>query len=77
MTPSKKPILNFVIDPEQLERIDDFRFRHRFATRAEAVKWLLDWSLYIFDRFDSKFDYLDDAAKWIVRALEEKEKGRD
>lgn len=42
---TKKPILNFVIDPRLLKRIDDFRFRHRFPTRAAAVKWLLEWAL--------------------------------
>lgn len=40
-----KPILNFAIDPELLRRIDDFRFKHRFDTRAAAVKWLLAWAL--------------------------------
>ncbi len=40
-----KPILNFVIDPALLKRIDDFRFKQRFPTRAEAIKWLLDFAL--------------------------------
>ncbi len=40
-----KPILNFVIDPELLERLDDFRFKYRFESRAAAVKWLLEWAL--------------------------------
>jgi hypothetical protein len=40
-----KPLLNFVIDPGLLKRVDDFRFKHRFATRAAAIKWLLDWAL--------------------------------
>jgi len=40
-----KPILNFVIEPELLKRVDDFRFKQRFATRAAAVKWLLDGAL--------------------------------
>jgi hypothetical protein len=43
--PSDKPLLNFVIDPALLKRIDDFRFKNRFATRASAIKWLLDWGL--------------------------------
>jgi hypothetical protein len=42
---SDKPLLNFVIEPKLLERVDDFRFKHRFATRAAAIKWLLDWAL--------------------------------
>jgi hypothetical protein len=45
MPASDKPYLNFVIDPELLKRLDDFRFRHRFPTRAAAIKWLLDWAL--------------------------------
>ena len=40
-----KPILNFVVEPELLKRLDDFRFKHRFSTRAAAIKWLLDWAL--------------------------------
>ncbi len=45
MPPSEKPYLNFVIDPELLKRLDDFRFQNRFATRAAAIKWLLTWAL--------------------------------
>ncbi len=45
MPPSKLPYLSFVIEPDLLKRIDDFRFKHRFATRAAAIKWLLDWAL--------------------------------
>jgi len=40
-----KPLLNFVIDPSLLKRIDDFRFKHRFASRAEAIRWPLAWAL--------------------------------
>jgi hypothetical protein len=40
-----KPLLNFVIEPDLLKRVDDFRFKHRFPTRAAAIKWLLDWAL--------------------------------
>jgi hypothetical protein len=43
--PSEKPLLNFVIDPELLKRIDDFRYKNRFPSRAAAIKWLLDWAL--------------------------------
>jgi hypothetical protein len=42
---SEKPYLNFVIEPDLLKRVDDFRFKQRFATRAAAVKWLLDAAL--------------------------------
>jgi hypothetical protein len=40
-----KPILNFIIDPALLKRVDDFRYKHRFPNRAAAVKWLLDFAL--------------------------------
>ncbi len=40
-----KPLLNFVIDPELLKRVDDFRFKNRFDSRAAAIKWLLAWAL--------------------------------
>ncbi|MDE2096716.1 MAG: hypothetical protein KGL39_05660 [Patescibacteria group bacterium] len=39
--PSKKPMLTFVIDTELLKRIDDYRFAHRFPSRAETIKSLL------------------------------------
>jgi hypothetical protein len=45
MPPSEKPYLNFVIEPELLKRLDDFRFKQRFPTRAAAIKWLLAWAL--------------------------------
>jgi len=43
--PSKKPFLSFVIDPELLRKIDDYRFKHRFESRAAAVKYLLKIAL--------------------------------
>ena len=45
MSPSDKPFLSFVAPPELLERIDDYRFAHRFQTRAAAIKFLLEHSL--------------------------------
>jgi metal-responsive CopG/Arc/MetJ family transcriptional regulator len=45
MPPSDKPFLNFVIDQQLLKRVDDFRYKHRFPTRAAAIKWLLDYAL--------------------------------
>jgi hypothetical protein len=35
----------FVIEPELLKRVDNFRFKNRFQTRAATIKWLLAWSL--------------------------------
>ena len=40
-----KPLLNFVSEPELLTRVDDFRYKNRFPTRAAAIKWLLAWAL--------------------------------
>ena len=42
---AKPQLLNFVIDRRLLSKIDDFRFEHRFPSRAAAIKWLLEWSL--------------------------------
>jgi metal-responsive CopG/Arc/MetJ family transcriptional regulator len=40
-----KPILNFVIEPALLRRLDDFWHDNRFPTRAEAVRWLIQAGL--------------------------------
>lgn len=43
--PSDKPPLNFVVDEQLRDRLDDFQFKHRFRFRAVAIKWLLRWAL--------------------------------
>ncbi len=43
--PTDKPFLSFVIDPQLLERVDEFRFRMHFPSRAMAIKHLLNWAL--------------------------------
>lgn len=43
--PSKKPFIAFVIDSELLKRIDDFRFKNRFQSRAAAFLWLVQFAL--------------------------------
>jgi hypothetical protein len=45
VSPRTGPILNFVIDEDLLRDLDDFRFEHRFPSRAAAVKWLLNEAL--------------------------------
>jgi hypothetical protein len=40
-----KQLLNFLIDPTLLKKIDDFRFKNRFGTRAATIKWLLEWAV--------------------------------
>jgi hypothetical protein len=42
---SDKPFLSFLVEPELLKKLDDFRFKNRFESRAAAIKWLLDWAL--------------------------------
>ena len=42
---TNKPILNFVIDPKLLARIDEFWHVNRFATRSEGVRWLIEAAL--------------------------------
>lgn len=43
--PTKKPLVSFVIPPELLDTVDDFRFDHRFRSRGAAIVWLLTWAL--------------------------------
>lgn len=40
-----KPVINFTIEPALLRRVEDFWHKHRFPTRAAAIKWLLAWAL--------------------------------
>lgn len=42
---TNKTLLNFIVDENLLKRIEDFRFKNRFPSRAAAIKWLLDWAL--------------------------------
>ena len=44
--PSNKPFLSFVADSKLIQRIDDWRFRRRFPSRAKAIRWLLSWALH-------------------------------
>lgn len=43
--PSTKPFLSFVIDPELLKRIDEFRFKNQFESRAAAILFLVEYAL--------------------------------
>jgi hypothetical protein len=45
MAQSKKPFVTLIIDEDLLKRIEDYRFKHRFQSRAAAMKWLLSWAL--------------------------------
>jgi metal-responsive CopG/Arc/MetJ family transcriptional regulator len=41
----EKQYVNVLFDEKLLSRMDDFRFKHRFTSRTEAIRWLLDWAL--------------------------------
>lgn len=43
--PSQEPLVHLIIPKVLLRRIEDFRFKHRFASRSAAIKWLLSWAL--------------------------------
>ena len=46
MPPEKvRPFLHFTVEPELIKRLDDFRFKNRFESRAACIKWLLKWAL--------------------------------
>lgn len=43
--PTSKKILNFAVDDNLSERLDDFRFNNRINTLSEAIRRLLDKAL--------------------------------
>jgi hypothetical protein len=43
--PSSKPFLSFVIPPALLGAVDEFRFKNKFTSRAQAILWLLEFAL--------------------------------
>jgi metal-responsive CopG/Arc/MetJ family transcriptional regulator len=51
---SKKTILNFAVDEELLERLDDFRFGNRIKTQSEAIRRLLDEALKKYEKKANK-----------------------
>lgn len=42
---TEKPFLNFSIDEDLLKKIDDYRFKNRFPSRAATVKHLIELGL--------------------------------
>ena len=38
-------IINILIPDKLLEQIEDYRFRQRFKNRAEAIRYLLEYSV--------------------------------
>jgi|WetSurMetagenome_2_1015567.scaffolds.fasta_scaffold31057_3 hypothetical protein len=45
ITMTTKPVVNFVIDPALLKRVDEYHHKHRFPTRSAAMKYLIAWAL--------------------------------
>lgn len=43
--PSDKPLIHFVTEKEFLDKVDDYRFEHRFKSRASAMRFLMRWAL--------------------------------
>jgi metal-responsive CopG/Arc/MetJ family transcriptional regulator len=41
----EKQMIHMRLDRALLKRLDDFRFRHRFESRSEAVRWLMKAAL--------------------------------
>jgi metal-responsive CopG/Arc/MetJ family transcriptional regulator len=41
----EKQLIHMRLDRALLERLDDFRFRHRFESRSEAARWLMKVAL--------------------------------
>lgn len=42
---STKPFLSFVVEPNLLKRLDEYRFRNQFASRAAAIIFLIEYAL--------------------------------
>ena len=43
-TPDKEPV-HVLLEKDLLKRLDDFRFKQRFDTRAATIRWLLEAAL--------------------------------
>ena len=41
----KSRLINLMMSEELIKRVDDFRFENRFNTRAEAMRFLMEWAL--------------------------------
>jgi len=52
--PTKKDILNFVVDSDLKKRLDDFRFDNRINTRSEAIRRLLNEALKRYEKKPTK-----------------------
>jgi len=52
--PTKKDIINFAIDKDLMDRLDDFRFDNRINTRSEAIRRLLEEALKKYEKKQKK-----------------------
>lgn len=43
--PEEKQPVHILFEKPLLKRVDDFRFKYRFESRTDAIKWLLAWAL--------------------------------
>lgn len=43
--PSTKPFVHLILEPELIERIDDFRFAFRYPSRNAAIRFLIEAGL--------------------------------
>ena len=41
----EKRLVHILMDDAMLRKLDDFRFKHRFESRTESVRWLLKAAL--------------------------------
>ena len=52
--PGKRNILNFQVDDELMQRLDDFRFDNRVKTMSEAIRQLLEEALKKYEKKHKK-----------------------
>lgn len=53
-----KPGVLIHLDPEFIQRVDDFRYQHRFPSRAAAMRFLMEWALNLADSGSEAMDHL-------------------
>jgi metal-responsive CopG/Arc/MetJ family transcriptional regulator len=43
--PKEQQLVHMRVDAAMVKLLDDFRFKHRFESRTEAVRWLIKAAL--------------------------------
>lgn len=41
----KLQMVHLRLEEAMLDRLDDLRFKYRFESRSEVIRWLLEWAL--------------------------------